>query len=142
MLTTRESALMRENSMAVNSTLTVSIGRALPNSTDVLSDALWADFKNYVAREIRSLVDCCGGQVVFTGSGLGTWTEDGVTVEEDSFTVIAVGWNGGYSLYAQDTDDSTLQYTLELILGQLAALYGQTAIACTVGTTTLVEARY
>lgn len=103
----------------------VSIGRNVGDQP--LSTAEWTRFKSQALEEVRFAAALKGGQVVFHGEGQGQWAgEDGVTVFEGSFTVVAAG--------PVDTD------LLAETLAVLAWEFGQEAIAVTTGETALVSA--
>lgn len=102
------------------STITVSAGRYIGATPMPESD--WNTFRMLIGRavEVATLT------TVFKGTGLGQWTdEDGETVHEEAFTIVALDEGRG--------DVRWLTATLT----DLARQYGQDAIAITTGETVL-----
>jgi hypothetical protein len=109
------------------STITVSIGRNIGD--EPMDDGQWVTYQEEAHRWTDQSVWCVGGQIVFEGVGVGQWTdEDGHTVREDAFTIVAL------------VDDDVADVVHAEIVRRMAITarnYGQDAIAVTVGTTTL-----
>ena len=101
-----------------DSTVIVSIGRGLPSGGE-LTEASWTDFQ---ADALSALVS--SGQLVFQGSGVGTWTdpETSETTTEDAWTGIALV---SYSRWS-----NTIARLRDRLV-TLATVYGQDAIAFT-----------
>lgn len=115
-------------------TLTVSIGRAIPDTDGgELDPGLWDEFKSETFRAVQFFAV----QVLFTGEGKGYWTEDGTTVTEDSFTVVAL-IDPTERIYSAGLDDDTRGNALADRLRAVRARFLQTAAAVTYGRTDLI----
>jgi hypothetical protein len=108
-------------------TLIVSIGRNVGD--EPMDDSQWVTFQEEAHRWTDQSVWSVGGQIVFEGVGVGQWTdEDGHTVREDAFTIVAL------------VDDEVGDTVADEIVNRMAITarnYGQDAIAVTLGATTL-----
>lgn len=113
-----------------STTITVSIGRKVGSTDENLSDNNWSDF----CEATYLLLQEQGLDIVFQGTGTGQYTpEDGVTVYEESYTVLA----------SVGRLHRSVQVTLDVLrdgLARLAHQYGQDSIALAKGETEFVEA--
>lgn len=106
-------------------TITVSIGRKV--GLVPMSSWQWDRFQNRTTALVQASLDHGFGDILFTGLGTGRWTDHyGHTQIEDSFTLVA-------------TIDGSLVDELAARLSILAEVFGQDAIAVTVGQTRLCE---
>lgn len=101
--------------------LTVSIGRNLPNGGQLQEDA-WQGFTADIVRNLKS--NC--GMIYFVGFGTGIYNGE----EEESFTVIA------------ENPSFTAMAAIRVSLSLLANAYGQEAVSMTEGETKFVYARH
>lgn len=109
------------------STITVSLGRNV--GAEPMHDTVWQAFRAEAWNIVDFPVWASEGQIVFTGTGEGRWKgDDGVTVLEEAYTIVAV---------VPDEDADLVGEAIERSAARLAVKYGQEAIAVTVGATVL-----